>query len=82
MEHRTERVIVETPRYRITGTITLPREGYRSRITDFLNAGDREFIALSDVVLSPLDGGEETVYDYVALARRHVVLVTPVTSQG
>ncbi len=78
MEHRNERVLVETSRYRISGTLTLPREGYRSRITDFLNAGDREFVALQDVSMRALDGSGEVIrHEFIALARRHVVLVTP-----
>ena len=46
MQHRSERVLIETERYRIYGVLTLPRDGYRSRMSDFLNSGEREFISL------------------------------------
>ena len=40
METRVERVVLETAKHRIVGDLTLPREGYRSRLSDFLNRGD------------------------------------------
>src|SRR5580658_6051807 len=58
MEHREERIVVETGRYRITGTLQMPRDGYRSRLTDYLNAAERAFIALTDVVVESLDGAD------------------------
>ena len=79
MDYRHERVMIETGRHRITGTLTLPQEGYRSRISDFLNAGDRDFVALTDVLVEPLDdgGGAGEHHDFLAVARGHIVLVTP-----
>jgi Family of unknown function (DUF6812) len=77
MDSRNERVIIETERYRITGDLTLPRDGYRSRMTDFLNAAERDFIALTAVTLEPLDGGEEFDREFIAVSRRHVVLAMP-----
>ena len=56
VDHKDERIVLETARYRISGLLRLPRDGYRSRLTDFLNAGERDFIALTDVDLVPLDG--------------------------
>jgi len=53
MDSRNERVLIETDRYRIVGDLTLPRDGYRSRMTDFLNAAERDFIVLA----MPIDGG-------------------------
>ena len=40
METRIERVVLETDRHRIVGDLTLPKEGYRSRLSDYLNGGD------------------------------------------
>ena len=57
MEHRDERIVVETDRYRITGLLRLPRDGYRSRLTDYLNSSERAFLALTDVEMLPFDGG-------------------------
>jgi len=77
MNLREERVVVETERYRLTGTVQLPRDGYRSRLTDHLNASEREFIALTDVEIVPLDGGAAPSREpFVALGRRHIVFAT------
>jgi hypothetical protein len=79
MDYRHERVRLETARHRITGTLTLPQEGYRSRISDFLNAGDRDFVALTDVLVEQLDNGagDAERHEFLAVARGHIVLVTP-----
>ena len=44
MDSRTERVVLETDRHRIVGDLTLPKEGHRSRLSDFLNRGDLDFL--------------------------------------
>ena len=76
MHFRHERVRIETDRHEIEGTIQLPNEGYRSRTTDFLNAHEREFLAITDVELTWLDSSREPEHhEYLALAARHVVLV-------
>ena len=70
--------MLETERYRISGLMRLPRDGYRSRLTDFLNAAERDFIALTDVDIEPLNGnGPPQHRDFIAVARRHIVLATP-----
>lgn len=76
MQHRYERISIETPRQRITGTATLAADGYRSRLSDLLNAPERDFIALVDVTVEPLDAMSETaVHEFVAVHRQHVVFV-------
>ena len=78
MEQREQRVVIETDRYRITGLLNLPRDGYRSRLTDYLNASERDFLALTDVDLERLDGrGSVEHRDFVALSLSHVVLALP-----
>ena len=78
MEQRTERIIVETDRHRITGHVLLPADGYRSRLTDYLNASEREFLALTDVEVASLDGAPRIEKrDFIALSLRHVVLAMP-----
>jgi hypothetical protein len=78
MEHRDERIVVETDRYRISGVLHLPRDGYRSRLTDYLNAAERAFLALTDVELTPLDGdGVTEQRPFLALSISHVVLAMP-----
>ncbi|MGN6187535.1 MAG: DUF6812 domain-containing protein [Conexibacter sp.] len=78
MDTREERVVVETERYRLTGTVRLPAEGYRSRLTDHLNAGEHEFLALTGVEIVSLDDPARppTRHEYVALGRRHIVFAT------
>jgi hypothetical protein len=78
MDQREERIFVETERYRLTGTVRLPAEGYRSRLTDHLNAGEHEFLALTDVEITSLEdpSAAPTRHDYVALGRRHIVFAT------
>ena len=80
MQHRSARVLLETTRYRIRGQLTLPRDGYRSRVSDFLNSSDREFISLTDVEIEALDEhghtGEKTRREFIAVSRQHIVLAT------
>jgi hypothetical protein len=75
MDHRRERIRLETERHRIEGEITLARDGYRSRVSDVLNASERDFLTLTDATVAPLDGGPVELHDYVTLARRHIVFV-------
>ena len=81
METRVERVVLETARHRIVGDLTLPREGYRSRLSDFLNRGDLDFIPLVNAEIGPLnDTGPnpaEGARAFVAVARTHVQLAYP-----
>ena len=37
MDQRLEHVVIETERYRIQGDLHLPAEGYRSRLSDYIN---------------------------------------------
>jgi hypothetical protein len=79
VDQRAERIIVETDRHRITGHVSLPADGYRSRLTDYLNASEREFLALTDVEIASLDGAPRIEKrDFIALSLRHVVLAMPV----
>jgi hypothetical protein len=73
MEHRLERVRIETDRLRIEGALTLARDGFRSRVSDVLNAAERDFITLTDVTVAPLEGGPVELHPYVTVARRHIV---------
>ena len=77
VEHRRQPILVETTRHRITGTVHLARDGYRSRISDLLNASDREFLALTDALVEPLGPGEPARHAFLAVQRGHVVLVAP-----
>jgi hypothetical protein len=74
-EERRERIRVETPRHRIEGLLMLSRDGYRSRVSDMLNASERDFLTLTDVTLQPLDGGALERHAFMAIARAHIVYV-------
>ena len=76
-QQRRERVELETARYLITGYVTLAEQGFRSRVSDLLNAGEQEFLSLTDVEIEPLDGGEVRNRDFVAVSRHHIVFVVP-----
>ena len=69
---------METARHRITGILTLPADGYRSRLSDFLNATERDFISLTECVVELIgrDGGG-TEHGYIAVSRGHIVLAIP-----
>ena len=74
MQHRYERISIDTSRHRIVGVATLASDGYRSRLSDLLNAPEREFIALTDATVELLDGGSDVVqHDFIAVHRQHVV---------
>jgi hypothetical protein len=78
VEQRDERIIVETDRHRITGLLRLPVDGYRSRLTDYLNAAERAFLALTDVEVTSLQGTPRVEYrEFLALSVSHIVLAMP-----
>jgi hypothetical protein len=82
MDTRVERIVLETDRHRIIGDLTMPSEGYRSRLSDYLNRGEMPFIPLANVEITLLDGaddGEER--EFIAVARTHVHLAYPVATR-
>ena len=83
MQYRRERIRVETQRHVIEGTLQLPNEGYRSRTTDFLNAHDSDFIALTDADVEWADGSHEPEHhEFMAVSARHVLVVIELKSLG
>jgi hypothetical protein len=73
IDHRRERIRIETARHRIEGLLTLARDGYRSRVSDVLNASERDFLTLTDVTVTPLDGGAVERFAYLTVARAQIV---------
>ncbi len=73
IDHRRERVRFETERHRVEGFMTLARDGFRSRVSDVLNASERDFVTLTDVTVTPHDGTPAERHRYVTVARRHIV---------
>jgi hypothetical protein len=83
MHVRRQRVRIETERHVIEGTLQMPHEGYRSRMTDFLNGHEQDFVPVTDAEVTWLDGTRRPErLAYVAVSARHVVLVTELESLG
>jgi hypothetical protein len=83
MHFRRLRVRLETERHVIEGTLQLPNEGYRSRMTDFLNSHDSDFLPVTDAQLTTRDGdGPPRHHDYLAVSVRHIVLGVELETLG
>jgi hypothetical protein len=78
LDLRLEQIVLETDRWRIEGQLTLPREGYRSRLSDYVNQRDREFFSIQDATLTALDAPDVVQRrSFVMVARRHIRLIAP-----
>lgn len=74
VQHRYERISIDTTRHRIVGVATLASDGYRSRLSDLLNAPERSFIALIDATVELLDDDAGVMHHaFIAVHRQHVV---------
>jgi hypothetical protein len=69
---RIQRIVLETDRYRITGDVTLPAEGSRSRLSDLLNREGLSFIPVSNAELVTHEDGETEAIEFLAVARDNV----------
>ena len=77
---RVERVVLETNHQVITGDLHMPREGYRSRLSDYLNRGDDGFVPLANAEIRSLNGGGRVEQrEFIAVARNHVTIAYPAT---
>ena len=75
--------MLETDRYRISGTLTMPREGYRSRLSDYVNQRDREFFTVSDATVTELDAPENSRQaSFLMVGRSHVRLIATAAEAG
>jgi hypothetical protein len=72
METRIQRVVLETTRFRLVGDVTLPTEGFRTRLSDVLNRHDTGYIPLVDVELTPVGGGDLQKLPFAAVARNRI----------
>ena len=71
-------MIVEIERYRIQGALHLPAEGYRSRLSDYMNQRETEFLPMTECKITTLETGHEREVPFLLVARRHVRLISPV----
>ena len=69
---------MEIERYRIQGALHLPAEGYRSRLSDYMNQREAEFLPMTDCTVSTIETGQERTLPFVLVARRHVRMIAPV----
>lgn len=81
MDLRREQVIVEIERYRIQGALHLPAEGYRSRLSDYMNQRETEFLPMTDCTMTTLETEQERKVPFLLVARRHVRLILPVDAE-
>ena len=81
MDQRPTRILAETERYRITGVVFLPPDGYRSRLSDYLNTPEHSFLPLTDVELTPFTGGPAEQHKFLALSLQHIVFAVPLDEQ-
>jgi hypothetical protein len=83
MHFRRLRVRLETERHAIEGTLQLPNEGYRSRMTDFLNSHDSDFLPITDAELTWLGTDRPAeAHAYLAVSVRHIVLGVELETLG
>ena len=75
-------MVVEIERYRIQGALHLPAEGYRSRLSDYMNQRETEFLPMTDCTITTVDTGQERELPFLLVARRHVRLIAPVDAAG
>jgi hypothetical protein len=71
-EIRRERVVLETDRYTIVGEVTLPAEGFHSRLSDLLNREGVQFIPMIDATISGRNGEPPVQRPFIAVARDQV----------
>lgn len=81
-ESRRERIVVETERYRIVGDVTLPAEGFHSRLSDLLNREGMRFIALVNATVTGRDGEAPQHRPFIAVARDHVQVAYEASDTG
>lgn len=75
---RTERVIVETDRYRIEGDLSLFQGSYHDSLMAYLTNNNDEFIHLTNAEFVSLDGsGRDWTSQSVLLDRRYIRAVAP-----
>jgi len=74
---RREKVVLETDRYRVDGDMTLPADGFGSRLSDHLNRHETGFLTVQDAVLTPFDGGEPWHAAVLMVSSIHIRLIAP-----
>ena len=71
---RRQRVVLETEQYTIVGDVTLPAEGFHSRLSDLLNREGMQFLPVVDATISARNGETPVERAFIAVARDHIQL--------
>ena len=74
MSHRVERIVLETENHRVVGDLSLPRDGYLSRLSDYLNREELVFVSLVNATITPRNGGAAEQREFVTVARQQIHL--------
>ena len=57
-------------------------EGYRSRLSDYMNQREAEFLPMTDCTITTVETDQEREVPFLLVARRHVRLIAPVDAAG
>jgi hypothetical protein len=68
----------ETDRHMVLGEVTLPPEGYQSRLSDAINRSEIAFIPLVNVEIAPIAGGASKKHEFIVLSKANIRLAYPV----
>jgi hypothetical protein len=75
---RVERVVLETENHRIVGDLSLPKDGYLSRLSDYLNRDELIFVPLTNAIVAPRNAdGPGHERGFIAVSRLHIQLAYP-----
>lgn len=78
MDFRRSRIVCISDRHRIEASVALPSEGHHSRLSDYLNQRDRDFIPLEDAEVRPLDDPDRVErHPFLLVSRAHLRIITP-----
>jgi len=72
--------VLETEHHRIVGDLHLPREGYLSRFSDFIDRHELRFITLTDAIVTernPAGAGEGSAREFIAVGSDHIQFAYP-----
>lgn len=68
-------VVIETSRYRIRGLVAVPPE---SRLSDYANESGRDFFAVTEAQIAPLENPDrERRVGFILVARHEVGVILP-----
>jgi hypothetical protein len=78
---RCPRVVFETDSHVVVGSVTLPSEGYQSRLSDQINRAEIGFLPLLDAEVSPHGGGTVQRHEFLLLSKAHIRFAHPVEAE-